>query len=110
MNDALNQLLGRSNGPEPGQVARVEQIADLACTAQGLGEQAGVTVQQLACVEPGCRPRATCWRLCANTRPGDELRAAGGARDDDPVTAATTSGETAHIARRSGPIHVLTVT
>lgn len=50
------------------------------------------------------------WRLGANTRPGDELRPAGGARDDDPVTAITTSGETVYVARRSGRIDVLSIT
>ncbi|MDA3630851.1 hypothetical protein OU415_35875 [Saccharopolyspora sp. WRP15-2] len=50
------------------------------------------------------------WRIATTTRPGDELRPAGGARDDDPVTAITTSRETAYIARRSGRIDALAVT
>lgn len=59
MNDALNQLLGRSNRTEPGQAARAEQLAELTRTTLGLGEQVNVTVQQLACVKPGCPPIET---------------------------------------------------
>jgi WD40 repeat protein len=52
------------------------------------------------------------WRIAPTTKPGDELRPAGGVRDDDPVTAITTgrgTAPTAYVARRSGRIDVLTV-
>jgi hypothetical protein len=59
MNDAVNQLLGRSGRPEPGRAARAEEIADLVRTILDLEAEAAVTVQQLACVEPGCPPIET---------------------------------------------------
>ncbi len=59
MNEALNQLLGRSRSPDAGQTARAGEIADLVRATLGLGEQAAVTVQQLACSEPGCPPIET---------------------------------------------------
>ncbi|MEB3370941.1 hypothetical protein [Saccharopolyspora mangrovi] len=59
MNDALNQLLGRSSRPEPDRAARSEEIADLVRTTLNLGRQVSITVQQLACAEPGCPPIET---------------------------------------------------
>ncbi|MER5394462.1 hypothetical protein [Saccharopolyspora sp. NPDC002686] len=59
MNDALNQLLGRSGRPDPDRAARSEEIAELVRTTLGLSSQAAVTVQQLACAEPGCPPIET---------------------------------------------------
>ncbi|GAA2787614.1 hypothetical protein [Saccharopolyspora taberi] len=56
------------------------------------------------------------WRIAPTTKPGDELRPAGGLRDDDPVTAITTgrtgSGTSAaiYIGRRSGRVDALSVT
>ncbi|GAA4842228.1 WD40 repeat domain-containing protein [Saccharopolyspora rosea] len=54
------------------------------------------------------------WRITSSTRPGDEIRPAGGLRDDDPVTAITTghgtTSPTVHIGRRSGRIDTLAIT
>ncbi|MEU6269296.1 WD40 repeat domain-containing protein [Saccharopolyspora shandongensis] len=54
------------------------------------------------------------WRITGTTKPGDEVRPAGGVRDDDPVTAITTShgatNPTVYIGRRSGRIDTLTIT
>lgn len=54
------------------------------------------------------------WNITANTRPGDEIRPTGGLRDDEPVTAITTSNAGAHsivyIGRRSGRIDALSIT
>ncbi|MGW5647669.1 WD40 repeat domain-containing protein [Saccharopolyspora sp. NPDC003752] len=54
------------------------------------------------------------WRITGTTKPGDEIRPAGGVRDDDPVTAITTghgaAGPAVYIGRRSGRIDALTIT
>ncbi|WP_051166582.1 WD40 repeat domain-containing protein [Amycolatopsis orientalis] len=52
------------------------------------------------------------WRLTPAARPGDQIRPAGGLRDDDPVTALATAGAraggvTVFVARRSGRIDAL---
>jgi hypothetical protein len=59
MNEALDRLLGRSNKPDAARSDRAGQIVDLVRTTLALGPQAAVTVQQLACAEPGCPPIET---------------------------------------------------
>ncbi|MEU5845320.1 hypothetical protein [Saccharopolyspora shandongensis] len=59
MNEALSRLLGRSNRPDPGRADRAGEIAELARTTLGLPTDAAVTVQELACAEPGCPPIET---------------------------------------------------
>jgi hypothetical protein len=59
MSDALNKLLGRSSQPPPGRAGRAGEIADLTRVTLALEQQAAVTVQQLACAEPGCPPIET---------------------------------------------------
>lgn len=59
MNEALRGLLGRSAAPDPERSSRAAEIGDLVRTALALPEQAAVTVQQLACTEPGCPPIET---------------------------------------------------
>ncbi|GAA2787596.1 hypothetical protein [Saccharopolyspora taberi] len=59
MSEALNRLLGRSSRPDPARADRAAEIADLVRAALSLSPQAAVTVQQLACAEPGCPPIET---------------------------------------------------
>ncbi|WP_207954902.1 hypothetical protein [Saccharopolyspora elongata] len=59
MNEALSRLLGRSNRPDPARADRAGEIADLVRTTLGLTAQTAVTVQELACAEPGCAPIET---------------------------------------------------
>ncbi|MEU6269298.1 hypothetical protein [Saccharopolyspora shandongensis] len=59
MNEALNRLLGRSNRPDPARADRAGEIAELARAALGLDRETAVTVQELACAEPGCPPIET---------------------------------------------------
>ncbi|GAA4842214.1 hypothetical protein [Saccharopolyspora rosea] len=59
MNEALDRLLGRSNRPDSARADRAGEIADLVHTTLGLDQQAAVTVQELACAEPGCPPIET---------------------------------------------------
>jgi hypothetical protein len=59
MNEALNELLGRSTRANPERRERAAQIADLVRCELGLPERSTVTVQQLACAEPGCPPVET---------------------------------------------------
>ncbi|MEV0089482.1 hypothetical protein [Saccharopolyspora sp. NPDC050642] len=59
MNEALGRLLSRSNRPDPGRADRAGEIAELVRAALGLPADAAVTVQELACAEPGCPPIET---------------------------------------------------
>jgi hypothetical protein len=59
MNEALDRLLGRSNKPDAARSDRAGQIAELVRSALALDPRAAVTVQQLACAEPGCPPVET---------------------------------------------------
>lgn len=59
MNDALSRLLGRSNRPDPGRADRAGEIAELVRATLDLPSGAAVTVQELACAEPGCPPVET---------------------------------------------------
>jgi hypothetical protein len=56
MNEALARLLGRSTRTDSG---RAGEIADLVRATLGVTDQEAVTVQQLACTEPGCPPIET---------------------------------------------------
>jgi hypothetical protein len=59
MNEALSRLLGRSNRPDPNRADRAGEIAKLVRATLGLRENSAVTVQELACAEPGCPPIET---------------------------------------------------
>ncbi|WP_200863081.1 hypothetical protein [Amycolatopsis orientalis] len=59
MDEALDRLLGRSNKPDAARSDRAGEIAAVVREVLALGSSAAVTVQQLACAEPGCPPVET---------------------------------------------------
>ncbi|MCI2419799.1 hypothetical protein MOQ72_20335 [Saccharopolyspora sp. K220] len=91
MNEALSRLLGRSNRPDLDRAERAGEIAELVRVTLGLPENSTVTVQELACAEPGCPPMETKIAVLDQTARRWTLHAQLSEVDDEAVRKALTT-------------------